>query len=225
MQPGETITPGAEQAPVPEQEKQEQPAVSVEQPIQPAEQSPPPASVETPEPQANWQFSADDGSQPAEAPMPAANVQPVRWTSSEYVAHNKGMAWFALLGLALCAAVGVIYVLTRDILAPAMVGVAGITFGTFAARPPRVLEYSVDGRGIQIGQKFYAYNDFKSFSLVEDGPLPAIMLLPLKRFLPPITVFYEPKEEETILDVLADYLPHEDKEPDLVDKLMRHIRF
>lgn len=217
MQPGETITPGAAPTPAPEPEKQDQPAVPAQQEPQPT----PPA----PEPATNWQFSQDATEHQADTSNQPANTLAASWSASEYIAHNKGTAWFVLLGTALFAFIAVVFIATKDIVASVVVGIAGVTFGVFAARAPRVLEYTVNAKGIQIGPKFYTYGDFKSFSVAEDGPLPAIVLLPLKRFLPPITVFYEPKEEDTILNVLANYLPHEEKQPDLVDKLMRRIRF
>lgn len=219
MQPGETITPGAEQPPARDPQKQDQPVAPVEQASQPV--------LPTPEaPASNWQYAGGpaDESQANNA-SPSLNAKAASWSASEYIAHAKGTMWFVLLGIGLAAFVTAVFLLTEDLIASIVVGIAGITFGAFAARPPRVLEYSVDARGIQIGSRFYPYADFKSFSLLEEGPLPAIVLLPLKRFLPPITVFYEPKEEDKILDVLADYLPHEEKQQDIVDRLMRHIRF
>ncbi len=225
MQPGETITPGAVQPPAPEPEKQDQPVVDG-QATQPQPATPP--AVATPEPATAWQFSPEGGE-----PLPnndsqallQQTTQPVTWNASEFIAHTKGLSWFAALGIGLFVFTALIYFISRDIFASVMIAVAGITFGVFAARPPRVLEYSVDARGINIGQKSYTYSDFKSFAVVEDGPLPAVMLLPLKRFLPPITVFYEPKQEDAILNVIADYLPHEEKQPDVVDRLMSRIRF
>ncbi len=156
---------------------------------------------------------------------PDAPVAHVTWTASEYIAHAKSMSWFVLLGVAMTVLVIVVYFVTKDILASVLVGLAGITFGVFAARPPQVLTYSIDSHGIQIGKRSYQFNDFKSFALTESGHFPSVLLMPLKRFLPPITMIYDPKEEDAIINALADYLPHEEKEPDMVDRLMSRIRF
>ena len=221
MQPGETITPGAAQPPAPEPEQQDLPTPMSEQAPQPVDPAP---TLPVAAPVTNWQFNASNEAQSAEVPLPDQTVEQVSWSASEYIAHSKGLSWFVILGLGLFVFIAVVFAVTHDIFASLMIGVAGATFGVFAARPPRVLEYSVDNHGINIGQKFYSYGDFKSFALVDEGP-PAIMLLPLKRFLPPITVFYEANQEDKILDVLADFLPHEEKQPDVVDRLMSRIRF
>jgi hypothetical protein len=220
MQPGQTITPG--QQPAPEAPSSEQSSPQETPRPQPASAQPTLAAIEE-------KIAAENPTpafyqeEPARNELPTGEV--VKWTASEYVDHAKGPAWFATMGIALFIVVGILYFVTKDILASVLVGLAGITFGIFAGRRPQVLEYSISPQGITIGQRKHDFADFKSFSLIESGPLPAILLLPLKRFLPPITIFYDPKEEDKIIDALADYLPHEDREPDAVDKLMSRIRF
>lgn len=224
MQPGETITPGTVTPPTPQTDTPQppQPVLEVSQP--PAEAPAPETPAEpTPQPAATWQFTANDD--PQQTPAAPSAATEVSWTASEYIAHNKGTAWFAMLGAVLFVLVGVVYLVTKDLVAPIGVALAGLTFGIFAARTPRVLEYAISPQGIKMGQRFYPYADFKSFAIVDEGPLPAILLLPLKRFLPPITVFYDQKEEDTILETLGNYLPHQEQQPDVVDRLMRRIRF
>lgn len=228
MQPGETITPGTEPTTEPKVESQQAVSQGPQELSSPQQDNtsaiaPPSVEQATSAPETGWQYSGESADINTVAATPVS--QPVKWTASEYIAHQKGLVWFALLGLALFVLIGAVFLFTRDILASILVGVAGLTFGVFAARPPRVLDYSVDDRGIQIGQKFYPYHDFKSFAIVDEGPVPSVMLVPLKRFMPPITVYYAPTEEDAILNVLANYLPHEEKQPDAVDRLMSKIRF
>jgi hypothetical protein len=222
MQPGETITPGTQ--PVPDQQPTP-PQAPVQTPVEPQQpETTPSAPVNPPEePAAGGQFT-DNYEQPLES-VPQQSIQPVSWTASEYIAHNKGLPWFIMLGLVLAVVAIGMYFVTHDFITAIVVAVAGITFGVFAARQPHVLEYTLDSRGIKIGQKFYPYAEFKSFDVTEEGPLTAILLEPLKRFLPPITVFYDQNEEEAIFNVLGNYLPHQEKAPDAVDRLMRRIRF
>ncbi len=211
MQPGETITPGTSQ-PAPEAPAAEQ---------QPAPALPEQPSI-PPQPSTSWQeTSAASTTQPAEKPA----IDTVNWTASEFIAHHKSGGWFVAAAVALVLAVALVYVLTRDIVAAVMLAIAGILFGVFSARPPRVLEYAVTDKGIQIGQRFFPYDELKSFAVSDEGPLPSILLIPLKRFLPPITVFYERQAEDSIINVLSSYLPFEHKPPDVVDKLMARIRF
>jgi hypothetical protein len=103
----------------------------------------------------------------------------------------------------------------------AVVGVLAVV----ASRPPRTLSYKLDNYGVHIGQKSFPYANFKSFSVIDEGAISAINLLPLKRFLPPISVYYDPKDEDKIAAIISDYLPFEEHKEDLVDQLVRKIRF
>ena len=106
-----------------------------------------------------------------------------------------------------------------------MILLMGIVFGIFAARKPDVLEYNVNSRGLSIGQKFYPYENFKTFSVHEDGVIHSIVLAPLQRFMPPLSIYYEPSDEDKIIDVISNYLPFSEAKLDAVDSLMRRVRF
>lgn len=215
MQPGQTITPGSPVEPdssdTPLQTEVTTPAVPVSSPSE---------ATTNPEPTYSQEASS----------LPSVDQQTdsealATWTASEYIAHDKGLGWFVLLGIGLFVIIGLIYLVTKDIFASVLVGIAGITFGVFSVRPPRILKYEIHPQGIVIGDKSYSFNEFKSFAINDDGPIPSVLLMPLKRFLPPITVFFDPKEGDSIIDALANYLPHELREPDMVDRLMSRIRF
>lgn len=155
----------------------------------------------------------------------ADDLPHVAWTASEYAAHPKSGGWFALLGLGSIGLAGLVYLITQDYISASVIVVLGLLFGIFAARQPQVLQYSIDNTGIQVDQKFYGYQAFKSFSVVHDQAMGYISLMPLRRFMPPLTIHYDPADEEKIANTLAEYLPYEDHKPDVVDRLARKIRF
>jgi hypothetical protein len=97
--------------------------------------------------------------------------------------------------------------------------------GFYAAHQPRQLEYEIGRRGLSIGGKYHGYDEFKSFSILPEGAFSSIVFMPLKRFAPPITIYYAPEDEEKILAVLSGSLPYEEPRRDAVDSLMKRIRF
>lgn len=147
------------------------------------------------------------------------------WTASEYVAHHKNAGWFMLLILATIAASGLIYLVTDELISAVVIGIVGLAFGIFAARPPQTLDYVIDEAGLHIGQKSYPYHIFRSFSVLDEGVMPSILLMPMQRFNLPITIYYDPKDEETIVTVLGSHLPHEPREVSAIDRFMSKIRF
>ncbi len=184
-----------------------------------------PEQHEEPEPQSNWQFNPDEPQSDNQPESPTDSGQTVSWTASEFIAHEKNFGWFVLLALATAALMLVVYVMTRDIVSAAIVLIAATLFGIYAVRKPRVLPYTVDSHGIQIGNKQYPYGLFKAFSVIQEGGIRSLMLLPLKRFMPPISLYMDPEDEGRITEVLSDYLPTEQRQQDPVERLMRRLRF
>ncbi|WP_206780514.1 hypothetical protein, partial [Microbacterium sp. AISO3] len=75
----------------------------------------------------------------------------MRWTASEYIAHDRGPSWYVGLGFCAILLAGLVYLLTRDYISSGMIIIVAGVFGVFAVKKPRVLEYSIDDRGLTIG--------------------------------------------------------------------------
>lgn len=179
----------------------------------------------------NWGYNPegssapDAGRQPSQPPRHVSPDTEVIWTASEFIARHKGVGWYSVLALGSVVAAALVYLLSKDFITVGAVVGAMVLFGVAAARKPRVLTYRMNESGLTIGQKFYPYAMFKSFSVMDEGAFSSIMLLPLKRFMPPLSIYYEPKDEEHIVTILSHYLPVENRPADAVDRLMKHIRF
>jgi hypothetical protein len=225
MQPGETITPGSQNptepsAPVaPPPQQQEMPQAPL--PVPPQQQATPQQPL--PEP-GGWQFNPGEPDA-SNASAPASHMDAIAWTASEYVAHDKNAGWFMLAGVATVALAAAVYLITRDVISTGAMAVVGFSFAAFAARKPQVLQYAIDNAGVHIGQKMYPYGLFRTFSVLEEGAAHSILLMPMQRFNLPISIYYDPKDEDKIVETLGSYLPHELRRPAAVDNFMRKIHF
>lgn len=180
----------------------------------------------------SWKFQAGQPEQQLPPPQPdpkpvANNDQPrlVNWSASEFIAHDKTAGWYGLLMVGGVIFAGLVYLLTKDVISTSVVGVVIVVFGIFAARKPRELSYSVDNQGVHIGEKFYPYSGFRSFSIVQEEAIESIWFSPLKRFTPMLAIYFAPDDGPKIVDVLSDNLPLENRELDVVDRLMHRLRF
>lgn len=159
------------------------------------------------------------------APVATSQVSEVRWTASEYVAHQKPTGWFLALGAVTLLLAVLVYFLTRDFISTAVIFVGATLFGMYAARPPRELEYALDKSGLQIGAKHFAYSNFRSFSVIPEGAFDSILFMPLKRFAVPLSIYFAPEDQEKILAVLSAQLPMETHKLDMIERFMRRIHF
>ena len=153
------------------------------------------------------------------------HAQSLSWTASEYIDHQQGPKWFLLLGVGTLAVAGIVYLLTKDYFATGLMVILGVIVGFFAKRQPRQLTYELSNDGLKIDKKTYPFRSFKSFSIVQDGPLLSLNLLPIKRLIPPISAYFDAGDHEKILDILGDRLPYEDHKLDSVERLTRRLRF
>jgi len=149
----------------------------------------------------------------------------VSWSASEFIAHEKGVGWYLALAGATILFTALIFLLTKDKISSGAVAVAAIVFGAYAARKPRTLEYRLNASGLSIAGKFYDYGQFRSFTNEHDDALSSITFMPLRRFMPALTIYYSPADEQKILQLLSDRLPFENRGRDVVDRFLHRIRF
>ena len=180
-----------------------------------------------------WRYKPDDKSvtdetdpvDNADEPAPKnPRTKSISWEASEYIEHQHGANWYAGLVAATIALAAVVYLILKDIFATATIAVVGVIVGVFVRQKPRTVGYEIDDSGISINGKRYGYNNFKSFTIFHEGGLSSVNLFPLKRFMPPITAYYELKDEEKITSALSNYLPYEERKMDTVDRLSRRLR-
>lgn len=182
--------------------------------------------------EAKWTYSAGDqaissdagdfAASQASAPLELPSIQ---WNASEYIEHEKSFGWYFALAGSGVALTALIYLITQDVLASAVVFLAIISIAVFAGRKPETKEYSVNENGVKVGDKSFRYSQFRSFSVVEEGAIDSIWLKPLRRFSPAVIIYFAPEDEEKIIEVLSNFLPHEDRELDMIDRFSKRVRF
>lgn len=223
-----TEQPGAEPTPAP---------ASIATPAVPIVPTEPLLTVQEPQPQAqpatmtpasadaSWNFHEEAPTSRGYAPVANEGPDVLTWTASEFIDHEKGAGWYGLLTLAGLAIATVVYFLMKDIVSTAVILFATLAFGVFAARKPRVQNYALTERGLQIGPKMYSFQDYKNFSIAPEGAVIGIIFMPLKRFMPPLTVYVMPDMQTQVMDFLGSVLPFEQRRFDAMDGLLRRIHF
>lgn len=149
----------------------------------------------------------------------------ISWQSAEYLAHEKNQSWYALMIVGSALIAGVVYLLNRDIVTAVIILLALVGLTYFGGRKPQIQQFSVSTEGVQVGRSFYPFHDFRSFSVAEDPSASSIILMPLKRFMPAVNIYVPSEYEAQVVEHIADILPFEQHKVDLVDTIMRRLRF
>ena len=119
------------------------------------------------------------------------------------------------------AAIFLVQSITFAVLAVVMT----IALAVYAVRQPKIVNYQLTANSISINDKQFSLRDFRHFGVIQDGPLNSIVLIPNKRFMPAVNIYFPVENGEAIVEMLGSHLPMEPVELDVVDKLMHHLRF
>lgn len=162
---------------------------------------------------------------PAEAESDQNQGRVINWTASEFVANHKDSRWHFLYFLALAILIAVVYFITHDIISTVSIAIVGGLFVIIANRKPRQLPYQVNEQGVGIGSNFHAYESFKSFSLSSEGPVGCINFMPLKRLMPEISIYFPPDQADSLLAIISDHVPHDQRQEKRIDSFAKKIGF
>ncbi|HVO86751.1 MAG TPA: hypothetical protein VMT23_03480 [Candidatus Binatia bacterium] len=156
--------------------------------------------------------------------MANKKTKTLNWTASEYIDHNRGASWYLALAAITTVFAAGFYIWTKDYFGTVTIVILGIIVGVVARWKPNDIKYELSSQGLNVGDKLYPYSSFKSFSVLHEGDLSSLMLMPTKRFMPPITVFFDEQDEDNLVSIIEDHLPLEERSVDRVDRLSRRLR-
>ena len=157
------------------------------------------------------------------AAMSLPEQQPVQWQAPEYIQDHRSAWWFIGFWVVVMVFMVIAVVLIKSwsfaILIPAMA--AALTI--YSHRPPRQISYVLSSKGLYVNEKLHPMSEFKSFGVVQGESLPSVMLIPVKRFRPGLTVHFPAEAGEAIVDMLGSRIPVQEIRLDFFDKLIKQL--
>ncbi|MEI7689476.1 MAG: hypothetical protein WCI79_00735 [Candidatus Saccharibacteria bacterium] len=167
----------------------------------------------------------DTATEPKPIPQPADSADVAHWTATEYINQEKSTMWFVIFGLIAAVFIATDLIFLKSYTFSLLVAVMAVSIIVFARRPPRDIKYTLSGQqGLYVGERLYHFSDFKSFGYVRDGEHDSIMLIPVKRFSPAVSVYFPQESGEKIVDILGARLPMLELKLDIIDIIVRKLR-
>lgn len=154
----------------------------------------------------------------------AAEDEPVRWQAHEYIHHEKNTVWFIVFAVVVIVFMLVAIFLIKEITFIILIPVMAVALLVYSHRPPRVLNYTLSRQGLHVNDRLYPFSQFRGFGVIRDGEEYSIMLIPVKRFQPGVSVYFPEEAGEAIVDMLGVRLPMQELHLDIIDKLIRKLR-
>lgn len=215
-----------------------QPVSAPVAPVQPAEApvaeqapvSPPPAPTPPPEPanepqaqpQSTYDDSNDDENDAAEAATAEATLK--SWNAPEFTFTNKPAGWYFLLALFFVAMIG-LAIYTHQYLTIGLLVLMCVALVIYAQRRPRTLNYTITTHGVYVGEKSYHFDNFSAFYEISDYGQRVFELVPSKQLGTLVSLPIQEGEERSIEGLLGSVLPKVPPRNDVIDRLLRTLRF
>ncbi|PKL31228.1 hypothetical protein CVV43_03710 [Candidatus Saccharibacteria bacterium HGW-Saccharibacteria-1] len=157
--------------------------------------------------------------------QPVVENAPIRWSSSEFIYREKSSLWFISFVIIVIILILSDIFLLKSYTFSILVLVMAAAVVVFLRRPPRVINYALSGNhGLYVGERLYHFNEFKAFGIIQDEGYNSIMLIPIKRFSPGVSVYFPQEVGEQIVDVFGARLPMENIKLDVLDIIVKKLR-
>ncbi len=167
----------------------------------------------------------DDTSVKADQPKHNTDSDPVHWSATEYIHQDKNALWFVIFAIIVVVFIAVDILLLKSYTFSALVVVMAISVVVYSRRPPRQIDYTLSGdQGLYVGEKLYHFSEFRAFGVIRDRQHNSIMLIPIKRFSPGVSVYFPEEVGEQIVDILGARLPMNILKLDMIDVIIRKLR-
>lgn len=150
---------------------------------------------------------------------------PIQWSAPEYHYRKKNPDWFWAVSI-IAVTAAIISLLYNNVLFALFILLGAFTLMMYAAKQPRIILFSLDGRGIHINDEEHPFLSLKSFwihryetgdiLIVESGKILAPYIrIPIGSDIP----------TEHIREILLGSLPEKEHREPLSETIMEFLGF
>jgi len=149
----------------------------------------------------------------------------ISWRAPEYHYHEKSSNWFWVLGI-ITLAMMLAALILESFLFAILIAISGFTIAMYGARKPSTVTFTLDPRGIFIGEKLYDYESMDHFWIEYIPPHRKELLVALKKkFSHHITIMLGDADPEQARDYLISYIKEEKIEEPLITSIAHMMKF
>jgi len=147
-----------------------------------------------------------------------------QWQAPEFAYTQKPFGWF--LGIiAFFAGLIALAVWFQQWVTIILLVVMCLALSVWATRKPKLLIYRLTNYGIEVEEKKYLFDDFRSYYKYMDYNQPTLDLVPSKRFGTLVSLPLATEDASEIEAAISQMIPLIEHKEDIADKIFRRLRF
>jgi len=149
----------------------------------------------------------------------------VSWEAPEHTSERHGGDWFLALAI-LTIAVVIAALVFGNFLFAILAALSGVSIAVAASQPPKVLQYVVSVRGVQVHERVYPFAQLQSYYISDEDPRgPQLLIMGKKTFMPLIVMPIPEEYIDEIEEIMAGRLPEEYLEEPFFTKVLEILGF
>lgn len=160
-------------------------------------------------------------------PSPSDGIdltEPIAWNAPEGVRVQRGAVWYILFAIVLAGLMALAILVFQNWTFAILLPIMAVALFVLSNKNPQTINYAISPKGIYIADTLHDFSEFRAFGLLHENDQHSILLLPVKRFSPGLTIYFSEAEGEKIVDMLGARLPMQEIKPDALEKFIRLIK-
>ena len=160
-------------------------------------------------------------------PSPSDGIdltEPIAWNVPEGVRVQRGAVWYVLFAIVLAGLMALAILVFQNWTFAILLPIMAVALFVLSNKNPQTINYAISPKGIYIADTLHDFSEFRAFGLLHENDQHSILLLPVKRFSPGLTIYFSEAEGEKIVDMLGARLPMQEIKPDVLEKFIRLIK-
>lgn len=160
-------------------------------------------------------------------PSPSDGIdltEPIAWNAPEGVRVQRGAVWYVLFAIVLAGLMALAILVFQNWTFAILLPIMAVALFVLSNKNPQTINYAISPKGIYIADILHDFSEFRAFGLLHENNQHSILLLPVKRFSPGLTIYFSEAEGEKIVDMLGARLPMQEIKPDALEKFIRLIK-
>ncbi len=160
-------------------------------------------------------------------PSPSDGIdltEPIAWNAPEGVRVQRGAVWYILFAIVLVGLMALAILVFKNWTFTILLPIMAVALFVLSNKNPQTINYAISPKGIYIADTLHDFSEFRAFGLLHENNQHSILLLPVKRFSPGLTIYFSEAEGEKIVDMLGARLPMQEIKPDALEKFIRLIK-
>jgi hypothetical protein len=146
------------------------------------------------------------------------------WQALEFSrTNNRSSGWYIAVGVAWLALVAYgVYI--QDWLRTAVAVLLGVVVWLVVKMKPREFKHEITGAGFKVAGKLYPFSRFRAFGILKTPEGYRLIVVPAQRLGQGLSLQLGGADVEIVRTTVVRFLPEEEQQEDLVDRMNRLFR-